>query len=126
MVGKQEVTQRWTSTRSGKTSIRHPRLIDGEDEFEPVELEPEEEEPLEFEPEELEPEEQEPLELEPREYYECPVDSRDSVPDPADDSASPHRWVPSRQGPRCAHCGIDKEENGYDPQPCVTAEGAAV
>src|ERR1039457_1009988 len=90
---------------------QHQALIDGEDEFEPVELEPEE---------------QEPLELDPDEYYESPVDSRDSVPDPADDSASPHTWVPSRLGPRCAHCVIDKEENSYDPQPCVTAEGAAV
>jgi hypothetical protein len=90
---------------------QHQVLIDGEDEFEPVELEPEE---------------QEPLELDPDEYYESSVDSRDSVPDPADDSASPHTWVPSRLGPRCAHCGIDKEENSYDPQPCVTAEGAAV
>src|ERR1039457_2417305 len=90
---------------------RHQALIDGEDEFEPVELEPEK---------------QEPLELDPDEYYESPVDSRDSVPDPADDSASPHTWVPSRLGPRCAHCVIDKEENSYDPQPCVTAEGAAV
>jgi hypothetical protein len=90
---------------------QHQVLIDGEDEFEPVELEPEEEEPLE---------------LEPDEYYEPPVDSRDSDPGPADDSASPHTWVPSRLGPRCAHCGIYKDENGYDPQPCVTAEGATV
>ena len=100
---------------------QHQALIDGEDEFEPVELEPEEEEPVE-----LEPEEEEPVELDPDEYYESPVDSRDSVPDPADDSASAHTWVPSRLGPRCAHCGIDKEENSYDPQPCVTAEGATV
>jgi hypothetical protein len=106
------VSQSYDDDETGiQDQDQHQVLIDGEDEFEP---------------EELEPEEQEPLELDPDEYYECPVDSRDSVPDPADDSASPHTWVPSQLGPRCAHCNIDKEENTYDPQPCVTAEAATV
>src|ERR1035437_9230967 len=89
------VSQSYDDDQTGRQD-QDQVLIDGEDEFEPVELD---------------------------EYYESPVDSRDSVPDPADDSASPHTWVPSRLGPRCAHCGIDKEENSYDRQPC---EGATV